>query len=71
MRAPRAHCWELENDVILRGRAAPNWDRALRLVQPLRPGLLLTDIEMPGMTGLENRVEISVVEISVDIVGEA
>ena len=38
--------------------AAPDGDEALRLVRTLRPDILLTDIEMPGRTGLEVAGEI-------------
>ena len=37
---------------------AVDGDEALRLVVLLRPDVLLTDIEMPGLTGLEVAAEI-------------
>ncbi|MYM87859.1 response regulator [Rugamonas sp. FT82W] len=43
---------KLEGDLDVVGRAA-NGEQALALCQSLRPDILLTDIEMPLMTGLE------------------
>jgi two-component system response regulator DesR len=43
---------ELEDDIIVVGRAESG-DEALRLVAEQRPDVVLTDIEMPGMSGLE------------------
>ncbi|MGV7211122.1 DNA-binding response regulator [Oxalobacteraceae bacterium A2-2] len=43
---------KLEGDLDVVGRAA-NGQEALALCQSLRPDILLTDIEMPLMTGLE------------------
>jgi two-component system, NarL family, response regulator DesR len=43
---------ELEDDIAVVGRAE-NGDEALRLVAEQRPDVVLTDIEMPGMSGLE------------------
>ena len=43
---------DLEPDIDVIG-TAPNGDEALRLVRTLRPDILLTDIEMPGRTGLD------------------
>jgi two-component system response regulator DesR len=43
---------DLEDDIEVAGRAA-NGDEARRLVESERPDLLLTDIEMPGSTGLD------------------
>jgi two-component system response regulator DesR len=43
---------ELENDIEVVGQAADG-DQALKLVHDLAPDVLLTDIEMPGLTGLE------------------
>jgi len=47
----------LEADITVVGTAGDG-EEALRLVETLRPDLLLTDIEMPGMTGLEVAAEI-------------
>ncbi|MBM3818316.1 MAG: response regulator transcription factor [Acidimicrobiia bacterium] len=43
---------EIERDIEVVGRAG-HGDEALALVRALRPDVLLTDIEMPGMSGLE------------------
>lgn len=43
---------ELEPDIIVIGREANGRD-ALRVTETLKPEVLVTDIEMPGMTGLE------------------
>jgi len=43
---------ELEDDIDVIGRAA-NGDEARRLIESEQPDLLLTDIEMPGSTGLD------------------
>jgi two-component system response regulator DesR len=43
---------EIESDIEVIARAN-NGDEALDLVRSLRPDVLLTDIEMPGKTGLE------------------
>ena len=43
---------DIERDIEVVGRA-PNGADALALVQSLRPDVLLTDVEMPGMSGLE------------------
>ncbi len=42
----------LEPDLAIVGRAADG-DAALRMVRDLTPDILLTDIEMPGRTGLD------------------
>lgn len=42
----------LENDLALVGEAGDG-EQAWRLVRELQPDLLVTDIEMPGLTGLE------------------
>ena len=47
----------LEPDLDVVGAAADG-DDALRLVGSLRPDVLVTDIEMPGLTGLEVAAEI-------------
>ena len=47
----------LENDLAVVGTAVDG-DEALRLVESLTPDVLLTDIEMPGLTGLEVAAEI-------------
>jgi two-component system response regulator DesR len=48
---------EMEEDieVVARVRTGPE---ALRVVQQLRPEVLITDIEMPGLSGLEVALEI-------------
>lgn len=43
---------DLEDDMAIAGRAA-NGEQARRLVEAEQPDLLLTDIEMPGSTGLD------------------
>jgi two-component system response regulator DesR len=43
---------EIENDIEVLARARDGRE-ALALVRDLRPDILLTDIEMPNMTGLE------------------
>lgn len=48
---------ELETDITVAGTASDG-DAAIRLVESLEPDVLLTDIEMPGMTGLEVATEI-------------
>ena len=48
---------ELENDLTVVGSAVDG-DEALRLVESLAPDVLLTDIEMPGLTGLDVAREI-------------
>jgi two-component system response regulator DesR len=47
----------LEADIDVVGTAADG-DEALRLVQTLQPDVLLTDIEMPGRSGLDVAAEI-------------
>jgi len=48
---------DMEEDLAVEGTAADG-EEALRLVESLAPDVLLTDIEMPGMTGLEVAAEI-------------
>jgi two-component system response regulator DesR len=48
---------ELEDDLTVVGSAVDG-DEALRLVETLQPDVLLTDIEMPGLTGLDVAAEI-------------
>ena len=43
---------EMEQDITVAGRAA-NGKQALQLAEKLQPDVIVTDIEMPGMTGLE------------------
>src|SRR5207253_1625631 len=52
---------DMEGDIEVVGRAANGTD-ALRLVQQLRPEVLITDIEMPGLTGLELADQLSLSE---------
>src|SRR5690606_33550903 len=47
----------LEADITVAGTASDG-EEAVRLVETLRPDVLLTDIEMPTMTGLEVAAEI-------------
>ena len=47
----------LEDDLSVVGTAVDG-DEALRLVETLTPDVLLTDIEMPGLTGLDVAAEI-------------
>ena len=47
----------LEPDIEVVG-SAPDGDEALRLVAALGPDVLITDIEMPGLTGLDVAAEI-------------
>ena len=49
---------ELEPDIDVIGQAADG-DEALALVRQLRPDVLVTDIEMPGSTGLELAAEVA------------
>ena len=48
---------DLEGDLTVAGRAADG-EEALRLVTTLEPDVLVTDIEMPAITGLEVAAEI-------------
>jgi two-component system response regulator DesR len=47
----------MEGDIEVVARAANGKD-AVRLVQQVRPEVLITDIEMPGLTGLEVAAEL-------------
>jgi two-component system response regulator DesR len=47
----------LESDITVAGTASDG-EEAVRLVEALRPDVLLTDIEMPTMTGLEVAAEV-------------
>ncbi|HEX8317959.1 MAG TPA: response regulator transcription factor [Longimicrobium sp.] len=49
---------QIESDIEVVGRAA-NGDEALALVERDAPDVVLTDIEMPGMTGLDLAAEIT------------
>lgn len=49
---------DLEPDLCVVG-SAPDGDEALRQVVNLVPDVLLTDIEMPGLTGLELAAEVT------------
>ena len=48
---------DLEADITVAGTASGGED-AVRLVETLRPDVLLTDIEMPGLTGLDVAAEV-------------
>ncbi len=48
---------DLEADITVAGTASDG-EEAVRLVEALRPDVLLTDIEMPTMTGLEVAAEV-------------
>lgn len=49
---------EIESDIEVRGQAS-NGAEALEMVERLRPDVLLTDIEMPELSGLEVAGEIT------------
>lgn len=57
----------LEPDIEVVG-AAPDGEIAWREVQRLKPDVLVTDIEMPGMTGLELAQRIQRHELTVRVV---
>ena len=48
---------EMEEDIKVVARAQTG-DEALRVVQHVRPEIFITDIEMPGLTGLEVAAEL-------------
>ena len=48
---------DLETDITVAGTASDG-EEAVRLVEALRPDVLLTDIEMPKMSGLEVAAEV-------------
>ncbi len=58
---------EIEGDIEVVGRAR-NGHEALELAHSLRPDVLLTDIEMPEMTGLELASEVRRAKLPVRIV---
>lgn len=60
---------DLESDIDVIGSAADG-ETALRAVERLQPDILLTDIEMPGLTGLElaQRVQQGCLPVKVVIV---
>ncbi len=58
---------EIESDIEVVGRAG-NGREALELVERHRPDVLLTDIEMPEMTGLEAAAEIARRELPTRVV---
>lgn len=58
---------EMENDLTVAGTATDG-GQALRLVESLAPDVLLTDIEMPGLTGLEVAAEIRRLGLSTRVV---
>ncbi|MGH9557615.1 MAG: response regulator, partial [Bryobacteraceae bacterium] len=43
---------ELEDDIVVVGQAR-NGNEALKVVSEQKPGVLITDIDMPDMNGLE------------------
>jgi two-component system response regulator DesR len=49
---------ELEDDLAVVG-SVTNGDEALQLVESLRPDVLIADIEMPGLSGLDVASEIA------------
>ena len=58
VRGALAALLELQHDIDVVGQAG-NGAEALTLIEQLRPDVLLTDIEMPEMTGLELADEIA------------
>jgi two-component system, NarL family, response regulator DesR len=57
----------LETDIEVLG-AAPDGESAWRELQRLKPDLLVTDIEMPGLSGLELAQRIQRYELSTKVV---
>jgi two-component system response regulator DesR len=57
----------LESDIEVAGSAADG-EEAWRLLQQLKPDLLVTDIEMPGLTGLELAQRVQRHELSCKVV---
>ncbi|MEO5623092.1 MAG: response regulator transcription factor [Dokdonella sp.] len=57
----------LESDIDVVGSAADG-EEAWRLLQQLKPDLLVTDIEMPGLTGLELALRVQRHELTCKVV---
>jgi two-component system response regulator DesR len=66
VRGALAALLETEPDLSVIGQAHDGAE-ALALAQTMRPDLLLSDIEMPGMTGLEVAVEIQRLRLPVRV----
>ena len=58
---------EMEEDIEVAARAR-NGEEALRNVQQLRPDVLITDIEMPKLSGLELAAELKKQNIAVRVI---
>jgi len=58
---------EIESDIEVVGRAA-NGVEVLELIRRLKPDVLITDIEMPEMTGLEVAAEVSRLKLATRVV---
>ncbi len=58
---------EMEEDIVVIARARTG-DEALRLVQEMRPDVLITDIEMPTLTGLEVAAELKRRSVAVRVI---
>ncbi len=67
VRGALAALLELEPDIRVAGQAA-NGREAHRLVQSLQPHILVTDIEMPEMTGLELAAQLKQAESKTRVV---
>lgn len=67
VRGALAALLRLESDLSLVGEAADG-EQAWRLVRELSPDLLVTDIEMPGITGLELALRIQRHELPTRVV---